>query len=253
LAHQNSQTYDTKKLEDLQSLWRHWNEPLEKLVSAFSTPGQDTEQSSSTGSRIKGSVATVPTIPKSPPIEPIETPEPVAPKKAKSASPDGKKDGRRPVVLVDEATRLFNKDYFSECLAIEVERAKRYSRNVSLLFLSVSPVQGGKFPANGDEIANQVAEILSKSLRKLDFICRVEDGKFGVILPDTPQNTYGVIAKRVFKYFKQIMGDAPPVFLNISASSYPKHASTHHELLENAEQLLAQAKEVGPNKAVLPE
>ena len=150
-------------------------------------------------------------------------------------------------------TRLFNKDYFSECLAIEVERAKRYSRMMSLLFLSVTPVEGTPSKPDDNVVATQVAEILSKSLRRVDIICRLERNKFGIILPDTANNTYGIIAKRIFKYFKQIMGEVPPVFLNISASTYPKHAADHQTLLENAEKLLAQAQEVGPNKAVLPE
>jgi diguanylate cyclase (GGDEF)-like protein len=160
---------------------------------------------------------------------------------------------KRPVVRVDEVTRLFNKDYFEECLAIEVERAKRYSRSVSILFLSVSPASGHPASSGMDGVATQVAEILNKSLRQVDIICRLEKDKYGIILPDTSNQTYGVIAKRVFRFFKEVMGEAPPVFLNISASTYPKHAGNHLLLFENAEKLLAQAKEVGPNKAVLPE
>ena len=98
-----------------------------------------------------------------------------------------------------------------------------------------------------------MADILFKSLRRVDIICRLDKHKYGIILPDTDNNTYGIIAKRVFKFYKLIMGEAPPVFLNISASTYPKHAGNHLLLLENTEKLLVQAQEVGPNKAVLPE
>jgi GGDEF domain-containing protein len=154
---------------------------------------------------------------------------------------------------VDEVTRLFNRDYFEECLAIEVERAKRYSRNVSLLYLGVTPQSGGMTRLEENVTATQVAEILGLSLRKVDVICRLEPSQYGIILPDTADNTYGIIAKRVFKFFKQVMGENPPVFLNISASTYPKHAGNHLLLMKNAEDLLEQARQVGPNKAVLPE
>lgn len=158
---------------------------------------------------------------------------------------------RRAVLLVDEVTRLFNKEYFEESLAIEVERAKRYSRSVSLLFLEVTPL--APLDSKENEVANQVAEILSNSLRRVDVICRLDANRYGIVLPDTANHTYGIIAKRIFKYFKQIMGDQPPVYINLSASTYPQHVGNHLELYENTEKLLAQAKAAGPNKAVLPE
>lgn len=246
-AHQNSQSYDPKLIEELKAVWKQWQETLEKTLFQVPSSGkpegpatvveesQAHEKISSTSEKLS-----------------LSTQFAAPPVAASPKAPPPKDDGRRPVILVDEETRLFNKDYFSECLAIEVERAKRYSRMMSLMFLSVTP-NNGSVPPNEAQVATQVAEILVKSLRRVDVICRLEKDKYGIVLPDTAHNTYGIIAKRVFKFFKLVMGDAPPVFLNISASTYPKHAATHHDLLDNAEKLLAQAREVGPNKAVLPE
>ena len=238
-AHQNSQAYDQKTLEDLSALWKQWQEALERAILQMAAPVKEGSDGLQGGEKISAKAET----PLSPPAVPI----------LDLKFPENKKDGRRPVALVDEVTRLFNKDYFSECLSIEVERAKRYSRLMSLVFLSVSPVNSISGKVDENLVATQVAEILSKSLRRVDVICRLDRNKYGIILPDTANNTYGIIAKRIFKYFKQIMGDTPPVFLNISASTFPKHAADHHALLENAEKLLVQAQEVGPNKAVLPE
>ena len=238
-AHQNSQGYDVKLMEELQGVWKQWQESLEKAVLQISSGRME-----------------VPFIPASPSVEKadltFEKPA-VAPFPTPSKAPENQDDGRRPMILVDEVTRLFNKDYFSECLAIEVERAKRYSRMMSLMFLSVTPNNGVSPAANDNQVATQVAEILAKSLRRVDVICRLEKDKYAIVLPDTANNTYGIIAKRIFKFFKLIMGEAPPVFLNISASTFPKHAADHHALLDSAEKLLVQAREVGPNKAVLPE
>jgi diguanylate cyclase (GGDEF)-like protein len=238
-AHQNSQPYDQKILEELSALWKQWQEPLEKAILQVIASGRE----ESPGLHSVEKIVLKAEAPFSPQTDPFTA----------SKSQETKKDERRPVVLVDEVTRLFNKDYFSECLSIEVERAKRYSRWMSLMFLSVSPATGVSGKGDENLIATQVAEILSKSLRRVDVICRLDQNKYGIILPDTANNTYGIIAKRIFKYFKLIMGEVPPVFLNISASTYPKHAADHQLLLENAEKLLVQAQEVGPNKAVLPE
>jgi diguanylate cyclase (GGDEF)-like protein len=230
-AHQNSQKYETNILTQLSEIWGSWQVFLLEALERFDQP--------------KTPVPVAPAIPPS---------SPEAPKPAK-AEPSSNEtfEGRRPLVLVDEETRLFNREYFSECLSIEVERAKRYSRNLSLMFLSVSPVPGVGTEDVVRTVAPQITGILSKSLRRVDIICRIEKDKYGMILPDTANNTYGIIAKRVFKHYKQVMGDAPPIFLNISACTFPKHAADHIGLLDNAEKLLAQAKGVGPNKAVLPE
>ncbi len=243
-AHQNSQDYDLKLLQELDGAWKQWQASLEKAVSQITSSGKMGDPLAAGGApTMEGKPAPVTGKP------PGEQAVP-APLKA-AGGPD---DGRRPVILVDEVTRLFNKDYFSECLAIEVERAKRYSRMMSLMFLSVTPNNGGALALQEeDHVATQVAEILAKSLRRVDIICRLEKEQYAIVLPDTAYNTYDIIAKRIFKFFKLVMGDAPSVFLNISASTYPKHASTHHDLLENAQKLLGQAREAGPNKAVLPE
>ncbi len=247
-GHLDSKVYDQKILTELTNLWKPWQETLRETIQKIIQKGKvEPPQTTMSPASTPAPPALAPLT--APPPTAMKAPEsvPVAMVKAKDL------DERRPVVLVDEVTRLFNKDYFEECLAIEVERAKRYSRELSIVFLKVTFLN--PTPPSGQEnaIANQVAEILVKSLRRVDIICRIDQHKYGIILPDTANNTYGVIAKRVFKFFKQIMGDSPLIFLNISASSYPKHAGSHLLLLENAEKLLLQAQEVGPNKAVLPE
>ncbi len=238
-AHQNSQDYDLKLLEELDGAWKQWQASLENAVLQIT---------SSRKMELPVAARDTPRVEEKSGPTAVVQPIPPLPKEV-----EPRDNGRRPVILVDEVTRLFNKDYFSECLAIEVERAKRYSRMMSLMFLSVAPNNGALAPQEENHVATQVAEILSKSLRRVDIICRLEKEKYAIVLPDTAHNTYGIIAKRIFKFFKLIMGDAPLVFLNISASTYPKHATTHHDLLESAEKLLGQSKEAGPNKAVLPE
>ncbi len=232
-AHLEPRPYDDELKAELKKIWEEWKEPLCEAIHKVITPPKED----------------LPATPSDSLQKPMEGKD-----NSKTSESISILVGtiKRPTLLVDEVTRLFNKDYFEECLAIEVERAKRYSRQLSLIFLSVTPLHPEDSRLD-DQIAGQIAEILSKSLRRVDVLCRLEKDKYAIILPDTATNTYGIIAKRIFKYFKQVMGDAPPVTLNISASTYPQHADNHISLFKNAEKLLTQAKEVGPNKAVLPE
>jgi diguanylate cyclase (GGDEF)-like protein len=247
-AHQDPRAYDQELLDALTNLWKPCQEILCETVHRTKSAVKETTPAPAVVTK-GGATAETQSNPTADTVKkPSEEGSATVPEFEKMDHPPA-----RPVILVDEVTRLFNKDYFEECLAIEVERAKRYSRHVSLVFLSVTPLEGMAEKMDENKVATQIAEILNKSLRRVDIICRLEKNKYGIILPDTANNTYGIIAKRVFKFFKQIMGDVAPVFLNISASTYPKHAGNHLLLFENAEKLLLQAQGVGPNKAVLPE
>ncbi len=232
-AHQEPRTYDSSILNDLISVWNSTKEGLCDAARKVQGLPADNIKNSSPNPPAQTTQTNLDLKLPAPPSSPL------------------KNKHRKPALLVDEVTKLFNKDYFEDCLAIEVERAKRYSRNLSLLFLSVTPLS--QTAQNENEIALQISEILSLSLRRVDVICRLEKNKYALILPDTSTSTYGTIAKRIFKHFKEVMGATPPVFINVSASSYPKHADNHLSLLQNTEKLLTQARTAGPNKAVLPE
>ena len=286
-AHLNAQPYPPALLEELPNLWREWGEALEKAVVQVTSPGRmpdpapvrhddppplrhqeplpPLDEDPLPEAPMNLDRLSFDPLPNQAPAAPVALPPKKsslfikpstasgqAPAPPPAKSPETRKESRRPLILVDEVTRLYNKDYFAESLTVEVERAKRSSRLMSLIYLSVSPVEG--MPRmNENQVANQVAEILSKSLRKVDIICRLDKSKYGLVLPDTANNTYGIIAKRIFKFFKQVMGENPPVYLNISASTFPKHAADAPALMDNAEKLLLQAQQVGPNKAVLPD
>jgi diguanylate cyclase (GGDEF)-like protein len=168
-------------------------------------------------------------------------------KEAKHLKSNETNSKQRSLILVDEITRLYNLDYFKERLAEEVERGKRFSRSVSLILLQIHSPQ----LANEEEIAKQISKILMTSLRRIDIICRIAMDKYALILPDTDNHTYEIIVKRIFKLFKSIF-KSQEIYLNISASSFPKHALTDLELLGKVENLLTDSLGNGPNKAILP-
>lgn len=269
LMHTEPKPYPEALVKELDEIWKEWKGPLNQGLDKVLGSGYP-----------KSPVKAYPVSPLIEPPSPAPPPAAKPPEKSESvqaaqpkaepgpvdkesippaAAPSDQKappiesgaKPRRAMLLVDEVTRLFNRNYFEESLAIEVERAKRYNRSVSLLFLEVTSL--APLGEKKDEVANQVAEILYNSLRRVDVICRLDTSRYAIILPDTANRTYGIIAKRIFKYFKQIMGGQPNVYINLSASTYPQHVGDHMALYENTEKLLAQAKAAGPNKAVLPD
>jgi diguanylate cyclase (GGDEF)-like protein len=229
-GHMDSRTYEQPLIQDLSQLWTMWKELLSGTIFKIN---QNTKMEPSVSPAVTSAVVTEHSVIQSEDEIPILEGLP-----------------HRSTLLVDKVTRLYNKSYFDESLSIEVERARRYTRNMCVLILSVGHVN---FSNSIDEnmVAAHIAEVLIKSLRRVDVICRVSKEQYAIILPDTATNTCGIIAKRVFKFFKQVMGEQPPIFINLSASAYPETAVDAKGLYEKALVLLQQAQNAGPNKAVL--
>lgn len=164
--------------------------------------------------------------------------------------PDNPNLPKRNAAMVDSVTHLYNRAYFEESLETESERARRYKRNLTLILLLVT--HDGK-PTQLEEavLARQAAEILVKSLRRIDILCRVDTFRFAMLLPDTPHQHGTLIARRIFKEFKALMGEKPVFHVNLSAAEFPLHAPDAPGLLAKAEDFMAKAVLAGPNKAVL--
>jgi diguanylate cyclase (GGDEF)-like protein len=235
-GHVDSRTYALPLVQDVSQVWTMWKELLSGMVDKIS----------------KAKAAPVP-----PPPAAASGATGVSSAKARSFEETAEEEQQllpgvpnRSTHLVDSVTRLYNRSYFDESLGIEVERARRYSRNMCLLILSVGFTEGMAKP-DENLVAAHIAEVLIKSLRRVDVLCRVSKDQYAIVLPDTATNTCGIIAKRVFKFFKQILGTTPAVFINLSASSYPENSTDPKGLYEKAMTLLQQAQQAGPNKAVL--
>jgi diguanylate cyclase (GGDEF)-like protein len=244
LVHREARKYEDRVPEEVSTVWRDVRDVLIPLVLKAAERKAEAPPPPRTDRPVEDSVR----------LDALQIPvqaPPAAGDGAGKAPPEGPRSIQRPVELVDAGTRLFNRHYFVESLSIEVERARRYQRTVSLLLIQVTALK----PVHGEEDWNRlavlVAEILVKALRRVDIVCRFDRNKFAVILPDTAHLTLGIVVKRIFKLFRQSVGEDPVACLNLCTLAYPDHAENDSALLLKGEEMLAQAVAAGPNKAVL--
>lgn len=91
----------------------------------------------------------------------------------------------REASFIDEATDLFNRQYFEQHISEDVERAKRYRWDFSLVIFEFSyPGQGD--PANqetNNKILRWIADTIKNHLREGDLIARYDDNRFVLVLP----------------------------------------------------------------------
>jgi diguanylate cyclase (GGDEF)-like protein len=155
----------------------------------------------------------------------------------------------------DPLTGLLNRRAFEEMLELEIERAKRGGRPLSLIvgdldsFALVNERQGH---AAGDTALQLVASDLLKWKRRIDHAARIGGEEFGVLFPETDAAGAFMVAERLRRATHRTFGDAP-VALTISfgVASSPVHGSDAAGLLRAAYSAMATAKERGRDRTAV--
>jgi len=103
-------------------------------------------------------------------------------------------------VQTDPVTRLFEHKYFFKLCLLEIERAKRYQRPMTLLVLQVKDfikLENKYGDEWGSKVEMRVASMLRQQLRQQDIIGRVVGNHFGVLLPETGLNEAKIVLERI--------------------------------------------------------
>ena len=140
--------------------------------------------------------------------------------------------------LIEPATGLFTEEYFIVTLDARVAAARRNLRPVSVVLLQVvTGVSGGA--ARPSEAA-AVAQGIRATLREADTPCIMNDGMFGLLLEDTPENGAVWTVERLRR---RLSNDRAGQTLWAGVACYPAHAFTASEILDQATVALDSARE----------
>ena len=140
--------------------------------------------------------------------------------------------------LTDEATGLFNEQFFRVSLDTRVSAARRHLRPVAIVLVQVS--QGVREGAPQPVSPDVVAEGVRSTLRDADTACRLDDGRFALILEDTPENGAIWTVERVRRALAVVR---PGQTLWAGIACYPAHAFDAWELYDRAAKALEAARE----------
>ena len=171
-----------------------------------------------------------------------------------------KYDAIRRQVVTDHLTRLYNRRYFMNRAAEEIERSLRHQVPLSVLMVDIDHFKEFNDTyghATGDRVLQTVARAMKDALRKPDICARHGGEEFAVLLPSTPGENAYYVAERVRRTLSgtRYTGLGLPAEANITISvgvaTCPRDATELDALMELADRALYRAKAAGRDQVVL--
>lgn len=168
----------------------------------------------------------------------------------------------RNLTRTDPLTNTRNRRYFFEKGIEELERAKRYRRDCSLLMIDIDHFKSinDKFGhAGGDAVLKEFAATLLAAARSSDLVARLGGEEFAVMLLETNLDEAIIFSERLRKLvgaMRVAISDSEPIAITISigVSAYRSILDDRLEsLLKRADSALYEAKETGRDRVVARE
>jgi diguanylate cyclase (GGDEF)-like protein len=149
----------------------------------------------------------------------------------------------------DFLTGTRNRRYFIELLDQEINRARRYDRSFTVVWIDLDnfkTVNDCFGHSTGDLILRLVARTLQENIRVTDTVARLGGDEFALLLPETGRNVAETILRKVRKINLDIMErHGWPVTLSIGVVTFKSPPSTVDETLRISDQLMYAAKNNG--------
>jgi len=152
----------------------------------------------------------------------------------------------------DPLTRLHNRRSFLELATVELERARRTGRPLTVLYLdlddfkSVNDLLGH---AAGDRLLALVGATLRGETRSIDGVARLGGDEFGLLLVDTDGPAAQALVERLRNALAaKVTEGGFKVGFSMGATTFIAPPRSLDEMLSRADQLMYEAKRSGKNQ-----
>ena len=143
---------------------------------------------------------------------------------------------------------------FRAQLELDVERAKRYGRPLSVAVLDIDQFRALNMKrgyATGDKILAAVGELLAGRTRALDLTCRAGADEFVILLSETPLRDAQIAVERILVALEEIeVGGQRGVSASVGVAGF-RHGQSADSLLAQAALALEGAKAQGGGRVHL--
>ena len=161
------------------------------------------------------------------------------------------------MVYRDGLTGLMNHSWLKEHLPLEVKRAQRENQPLTLAMLDLDEfkqINDTYLHTTGDRVLRSLARLLKTRLRQTDLVARYGGDELAIVLPNTSAGDAHRILDAIRESFAQLVhaaeGTSFQTTLSCGIAALPE-SPTLHQLTEDADRALFEAKRRGRNTTVL--
>lgn len=161
-------------------------------------------------------------------------------------------DRERELARVDYLTRVKNDRSFYEQADIELRRAQRHHRPLSIAYLDVDDFKelNDRFGHNeGDRALQAVGIALSHCMRATDVVGRMGGDEFAILLPDTGETESVLAGKRLHECLTaELRDNGWSLTLSMGVVSCTTAPSEIAQLMKEVDALMYEVKRSGKNR-----
>lgn len=151
---------------------------------------------------------------------------------------------------IDSLTRLLNRTGLIERLEVEVARAVRSDKPLSLAYIDCDDFKriNDRFGhGRGDAYLWELAALIRQQVRQYDVVGRMGGDEFVIVLPDATESTALIVLQRLLRATGTLRKDSSATLSAGLATIYPP-LPTADECLHAADQAMYEAKRDGKNR-----
>ncbi len=152
---------------------------------------------------------------------------------------------------IDYLTGIYNRLMFTELLEAELQRARRYSSNLSLIMFDLDHfkrINDTYSHTMGDHVLKEVAQLVSENIRAHDIFTRWGGEEFMVLVPKTTRDQAVTLAEKLRQLCEgHDFGSGLKVTASFGVTQFEPGEMTE-TFIERVDQALYQAKGNGRNR-----